>query len=246
MMARTTSTTGLYFFEPDLFKEGKAFYENRDYESARGKFAACREAFKRTDDLAGNYSTLAGFYELECCRRLEDLEGLAQLLNDYVPAQLSREIHKNQVDLYSIWDAVRTKSWPRLVGLTGQLLEEKKWTSSQLAQIFYCRGLALDGIGRKTDALIAFNGAFTADFTASEELTRKAVLDCLRIYREDEEVKLAIELHGTADEDKNSNGYFLLQEAVALVDLWDKALGGGEELPADYRTFLKYKPAQQG
>ena len=216
-------------------------YESRDYKGAVEKFAACKEAFKAVDDLPGNYGTLAGFYELECCRKTFDLEQLKQLLDAYQFGSLVRENHRNQLEIYALWDAVRTKSWPRLDSLAKTLLGEKKWVAEHLAQIKYCQGLALEGLDRTTDALIAFNGAFTADYTASEQITTRAAAGCLRILQADPEVKLAMKLWGTEDEDRNSTGYALLQEGVALAELWKHALGGGKPLPSEYVFFLKYK-----
>jgi len=170
-----------------------------------------------------------------------DLESLKKLLDVYQFGTLAREHQRNQLEIYAVWDAVRTKSWSRLDALAVEVLEKKKWVGEHVAQIKYCHGLALEGLGRDTDALIAFNGAFTADYTASEELTQAATLACLRIIKANEEVKLAIQLWGTEDEDPNSPGYFLLQEGLAMCDLWKKSLGSGKALPSDYTFFLRYR-----
>jgi hypothetical protein len=240
-MARSALVSVL-FYEPELFKEAKNLFENRDYTAAKGKFRECAEAFSKVEEIPGNYGTLAGFYALECARILGELEELAQMLDSYRGQQaLVRESHKNQFEVYSAWDAVRTKSWSRLDGLTIEMLARKGWTGTQLAQIYYCRGLALEGVGKPVGALNAFNGAFTADFTASSQITKNAALACLRILKGHEEVQLAMQLFGTEDEDPNSTGYGLLQEAVALCELWTKALGGGQALPAEYKDFLKFK-----
>ena len=235
----------IYFYEPPIFKEAMELYESRDYKTAREKFAACKEAFKAISNLPGNYGTLAGFYELETCRKMGDLEALSKLRDAYQFGSLVRENHRNQLEVYDVWDAVRTKGWARLDSLATKLLAEKKWVAEHLAQIKYCHGLALEGLGRDTDALIAFNGAFTADYTASEVITKEAALACLRILSKNEEVKLAMQLWGTEDDDPNSNGYFLLQEGVALCDLWKDSLGGGQALPAQYTVFLKYREANK-
>lgn len=231
----------VYFFEPPIFKEATELFESRDYRGAREKFAECRVAFKSLDNLPGNYGTLAGFYELESCRKMFDLEALKKLLDAYQFGSLVREHHRNQLEVYAVWDAVRTKSWPRLDALAKQVLEEKKWIGEHVAQIKYCHGLALEGLNRPTDALIAFNGAFTADYTASEELTHAAALSCLRVIKGHEEVKLAMSFWGTDDDDPNAPGYLLLLEGVALCDLWTKSLGGGQKLPSEYIFFLKYR-----
>ena len=51
---------------------------------------------------------------------------------------------------------------------------------------------------------------------------------------------LAMKLYGSEEYDENSNGAFLIREGIALVKLWDKSLGGGEKIPAEYKIFLKY------
>jgi len=237
-----SSLLSILFYEPDLYKEAMVLFENRDYAGAKVKFKECAEAFKKLEEIPGNYGTLAGFYVLECCRIQEELEELAQLLEVYRgQASLVRESQKNQFEVYIAWDAVRTKSWARLEGLTAEMLAQKRWTGTQLAQIYYCRGMACEGIGNATEALNAFNGAFTADFTASSELTKKAAIACLRVIKGHEEVQLAIKLFGTEDEDPNSTGSTLLQEGVALCELWTKALGDGQALPAEYKELLKFK-----
>jgi len=231
----------IYFYEPPLFAEALELYEGRDYAGARKKFAECREAYKAIDELPGNFSTLAGFYMLECCRKMRDLGTLKELLDDFQSGPLTREVHKNQEKVYILWDAVRTEGWSRLVGLADEFLEDKEWTGEQLAQIYFCKGQALEGLDRPIEALNSFNGAFTADRAASEGITRDAALACLRIYKNHEEVQLAIKLWGTEDEDPESPGYLMLQEAVSLCELWKKALGGGQPLPNEYAVFLKYK-----
>ena len=177
--------------EPDLFKEGMRLYRNRTYKEAQGKFTACREAYKTVDDLPGNYSTLAGFYEIECSRRTGDFEGMVRLMDDFRPGALEREEHKNQLEVLTVWTGVRTKSWRKILMDTPEMLAQDKWTGTQLAQIYYCRGLALEGMNEPIKALTAFNGTITADYTASQELTKKATLNCLRIIKDLEEVQLA-------------------------------------------------------
>lgn len=231
----------VFFYEPPLFKEAIHLYKNRDYPAAQAKFAECREAYKKIDDLPGNYSTLAGFYEIQCARKLGDLEGMAQLMDNFRPGALVREEHKNQMEVLTLWDAVRTKSWRRIIGDTPDMLAQNKWTGTQRAQIYYCLGLAYEGSEEPILALNAFNGAFTADYLASEELATKAALNCLRIIKGHEEVQLAMKLFGTEDEDKNTTGYLLLQEGVALCKLWDKALGAGKALPPELKALSKFE-----
>ncbi len=231
----------IYFFEPLVFKEALEAYENRDYACAKEKFETCRTDYKKIDNLPGNYSTLAGFYEIECCRKLWDLEGLKERLDRYRSEALVRENQRNQLEIYPLWDAVRTKAWPRLTTLAQEVLSQRKWTGEQLAQIKYCQGLALDSLGSPREALNAFNWALTADRTASEIITKRAAMNCFRIFKNHDEVKLAIRLWGTEEEDPDSAGHRLLQEAGSLCALWKSALGRGQPLPAEYAVFLKFK-----
>ena len=235
------SIDSIYFFEPPSFKAALSLFKGRDYSAAREAFAKVREEYKKIDDLPGNFSTLAGFYEIESARKMMDFEGMAALLENFRPGSLVRETNKNQLEIYSAWDAVRTKSWQRLIGMTDEMLAQKKWTGTQRAQIYYCRGMAHEGMEQPIKALNAFNATFTADYTASEVLTKKAALNCLRLIQNHDETKLAIKLFGTEDENPNSTGSFLLQEAVAMCELWGVALGGGQPLPDEYKTFMKYK-----
>jgi hypothetical protein len=236
-----SSVEALYFFEPPEFAEALELFKNRDYKGALPKFTAVKEAFKRVDEIKGNYSTLSAFYELECARRAGDLEKLHALVEQYRSGSLEREDFKQQEEIYALWDAIRTKEWTRGATLAADMLEQKKWTSSQLAQIFYCQGLALEGLEKSYAALNAFNGAMTADFTASHELTPQAALACFRIIDGLEEVDLARKLFGTEDENPNSTGHRLLLEAASMCSLWESALGAGQPLPEKYKEFLKYK-----
>lgn len=239
------STIGLsiFFFMPEDFSEAMELYENRNYAEAQKGFAKAREANKKTSDLKGNYSTLAGFYEIECARKLGLYEEMEKLFSRFNPGPLTLETQKTQIEAYPLYNAVRTEDWPRLEILCSEW-DERKVPGSVRAQIEYCRGLALEGIGnRPEDALIAFNKAMVADYAASEILVKKSALACFRIYDTHEDVILARKLHGTPDENPNSFGALLLGEAAALVELWDSALGRGEALPAEYKAFAKFKKA---
>ena len=101
---KRSAVKSVYFFEPPVFREAMDLYESRDYAGAREKFAACKKAFETLDEIRGNYSTLAGFYELETCRKLEDLEGLKKLLDVYQADTLEREHQRNQLEVYAVWD----------------------------------------------------------------------------------------------------------------------------------------------
>lgn len=238
------ATTTVYFIEPVEFTEAMELFKSRNYKDARTKFTACADLYEKVREMKGNFSTLAKFYEMECARKLEDLDGLAALHAKFDPENLLHEYHKLQVKIYGIfWDAVRTKSWSRLDGL----VMADEWRKTRLpgnlrAQLAYCHGLALEGMKMPTKALNTYNGAFVADFGASEEITKKAALNCLRIISEHPDVKLTMDLYKTEDYRDDSSGAFLIKEGTALIKLWDKTLGSGEKLPENYKIFLKYPP----
>ena len=238
------ASTTVYFVEPAEFTEAMELFKSRNYADARTKFAACAANYSKITEVKGNFSTLAKFYEMECARKLEDLDGLIALYEKFDPEPLLHEYHKLQVQIDGIfWDAVRTKSWARL----DSIAMDDEWYKTKLpgnlrAQIAYCHGLALEGLDQPMKALNAYNGAFVADFGASEEITKKAALNCLRILLDHKETKLAMSLFGTEDYSDDSAGAFLIKEGNALVKLWDKTLGAGEKLPDKFKVFTKYLP----
>lgn len=238
------STAKVYFLEPVEFTEAMELYKSRNYAEAKDKFAACAALFKKVEEVKGNYSVLSTFYQMECLRKLEDLAQLEPMIQDLNVELLPRDEHRTQVEIYSVfWEAVRTKSWSRLDAIAS----DPKWKNRKLsgglrAQISYCHGLALEGIDKPINALTAYNHAFVADFAASEEISRKAALNCLRIIDNEESVKLAKKLYSTEDHDPDSVGSFLIKEGIALIKLWDKTLGNGATLPANYKGLLKFPP----
>lgn len=234
----------VYFIQPPEFTEALELYKSRNYKDAAEKFAATAEAYKKLTEIPGNPSTLAGFYELECFRRMEDLESLVAKAATFTPDSLLQDFHKVQYEMYSVfWDAVRTKGWTRLDAIA----MDEKWRNRKLpgnlrAQIAYCHGLALEGMEQPIKALNAYNNAFVADFSASEEITRKSATNCLRILVNHKDVKTTMKLYPTEDYSDNSNGAGLIKEGTALLKLWDKVLGAGEKVPDKYKVFLKFPP----
>lgn len=235
-----TSLETLYFMEPTEFTAAMELYRSRKYAEARTKFAETAEKYKWLQGISGNYHTLSVFYQMECCRKLGDLDALKALLDTFLPEPLLRETDRQQVDVYKYWEAVRGKSWPRLVEIADSEVE-KRYPGSLRAQISYCLGLAYEGMNEPRKALTAFNEGFVSDFAASEVVARNSAIGCLRLLSNNEDVKQAIKLYGTKDANPNSEGSQLLKEANAITKLWDIALGGGEKLPAEYKMFLKYE-----
>ena len=228
------------FLTPPEYATAHDLYENRNYEEAQPAFKAAREKYAFTNKVEGNFSTLAGFYEIECARKLGKYEEMETLFSKFQPAPLASDVQKMQLEVNPIYNAIRSEDWPRLSNLT-QEWAERKAPGTIRAQLEYGYGMALEGQGKLEDALIAYNKAMVADYASSEVLTRKAALACFGIYSKHPDVELARKLHGTPDESPNSNGASLLAEAASLVQLWNDALGRGEALPDDYKAFLKYK-----
>lgn len=241
---RRSELLGLYITEPKDYSEALALFENRKYTEALDKFRAVKKRYAKFTPLPGNHSALAGFYEMECLRNLEDLEGLAAAVADYRSENLQREDQLQQIEIYIFWDAVRQKQWDRLDRLA------KEWTkrsvpNSLRAQIAYCHALSLEALKRPTEALNAYAIAMTADYTKSEVIVRNSVLNSLRVYASIPEVQTAMKLWGSSDEDPNSSGYNLLVEANSLARLYIKAgFGAGAELPTLQKAFLKFTPKE--
>jgi len=237
--AKLTAFSTIFLKEPPEFSEAMDLYEGRKYKEAQAKFAEVKDRFKPIAGLKDNHHTLAAFYEMESMRKQGDLEGLANALKSFIKAPLSRDYHLRQLDLYVLWDAVRTESWERVLPIAAER-DEESLPGDQRAQVAYATGLALENLKRPAEALIAFNVAITADAGASEEIAQDAALASLRVYFADEEVQIAIGLWGTEDENKNAGGYTRLTEAAALAAFYDKFLKVGKPLPDNLKKFLEY------
>ena len=242
---RISDFGAIYLYEPREFSVAMDLYQGRKYEEAKTAFAAVKERFKTLQAMENSHAALAAFYEMECMRRLGDLEGLAAALQKFMKEPLTRETQLRQIELYVLWDAVRTKSWDRL-DILGREREKTRLPGDQRAQVAYCHGLALEGLNKPEEALIAYSTAMTADAGASEEIVRMATLRVLAIHKANAEVQNAIKVWGTADENKNSKGYSDLIEAASVAGLFELSLGAGTPLPPEYKTFLKYKVKAEG
>ncbi|MBT8037634.1 MAG: hypothetical protein KJO21_08830 [Verrucomicrobiae bacterium] len=237
--------SAVYFYEPKIFTEAMDLYRGRKYAEAKEKFAECETAYKPVDTAPDNYGTLAGFYKLECNRRMGDLDALSSELEKFIKKGLTRETHLQQLEIYAFWEALRLKDWERL-DLLAQAWVKRKVTGSQRAQIAYCHGLALEHIAKKdpsrmTDALNTYNQVITADFTTSHELVTNAFHHILGIYNDYPGVALAIRTWETEDENRNSTGYQYLIEANAMVKLYKQAgFERTRSLDSAYQKFFKY------
>ncbi len=231
----------LYIFEPKVYRDAMELYQARKYAEAKELFVQSKTAYKPLAALPNNYSTLGAFYELECMRRLGDLEGLSKALEGFRKEGLTREHHLRQLEIYVFWDAVRTKSWERLVALGKERLQEKL-PSYQRVQVAFCVAQAYEALKNESAALNTYNIAMLADAGATEEITEQSAQAIMRIHLANPSVQLAMKLWGTPDENKSSSGYLHLQEAGAIAALYQFTLGGGKALPNQFNILLKYKP----
>lgn len=240
----------IYFYEPKIFSEAMSLYRGRNYAEAKTKFAACETAFRAMDTAPNNFASLGGFYKMECSRRMGDLDALSSELQKFRNKGLTRETHLQQIEVNIFWEAVRLKDWERLDRLA-KAWRKRRVSGSQRAQIAYCHGLALENLAKKdpnrlTEALNAYNRALSADFTASMEIVLDAANNALRIYASDVQIKLAIKLWQTEDENPNSGGHQRLLEANTLVKLYKQAgFDTVKPLKPEYTEFLKYSVAKE-
>lgn len=237
--AKISDYQSIYILEPPSLTEAIELYQGRKYSEAKDKLAAVKASFKAIEELPDNPSTAAAFLELECLRKTGDFDGLAKALETFNKDGLTREFQLRQLDLYAMWDAVRTKDWGRLQNICTERLKERM-PGYQRAQVGYCLGLAYDSQDQIIPAINAYNIAMTADTGASEDITRTAALNAMRLYKKDADVQTAIKLFGTPDENPGSSGHQRLLEAAALAELFQLSLGGGTPLPAEHKDLLKY------
>jgi tetratricopeptide (TPR) repeat protein len=215
------------------------FYQGRKYLEAKAAFGEIQQRLKATKSPDRDAFMLAAFYEMECLRKLGDLDGLAAALRTFTKGPALGGHRLRQLEINTLWDSVRTKSWERLESLANERLQERL-PGDQRAQVAYCFGLALENLGRPQEALNAFHLAMTADAGASEEIARNAALHVLGIHQADPEVRATISQLGAPGENRNSLGASRLKEAAAMAELFEFTLGAGMPLPAEFIEFLKY------
>lgn len=238
---RISGFASIYLMEPREYTNAVDLFQARKYEEAKAAFAAIKERWKPISALRNNHHTLAAFHEMECMRKLGDYAGLAAALASFDKNPLTRESQLRQVEFYAMWEALHAESWDRLEILARQK-QELKLPGNLLAQAAYCHGRALEALERKTEALKAYNIAVTADTGSSEIVARDAAIGILRIHHANPDVQTAIKLWGTPDENPNSQGRFLLEEAASVAELYKISLGAGKPLPKEYEAFLRFKP----
>ena len=227
----------IFFYQPKSFAKALALFNNYRFQDAYDLFTDCKMKYKPYDALDGNYSTIAGFYELECVRRLGDLARLDQLLNDFRPAPLLDENHLTQLAIYPFWHAVHTASWERLLTLAPQW-ENKKLPGTQRAQIAFCHALALEALGEREGALLKFHEALAVSDLKEQNLISKACAKIIFLITEQKEVleylKLPLDTRS-----QSSRLYHEVLAASSVAKLWSQLSHSGSSFPSEYQPLLK-------
>jgi tetratricopeptide (TPR) repeat protein len=220
--------------DPDSkeFRCAMNLYQGRKYQEAKAAFVQIK--IRRKSPVS------AAFYELECLRKLGDLEGLAHASAIFVKDPSLGGNRLRQLEINALWEDVRTKNWARLEQRAASRAGDNL-PGDQRAQVAYCHGLALENLNRPVAALNAYNTAMIADAGASEEVARQAALKVLRLHQADPEVQAAIANWGAPVGNQGSDGNSRLREAAAVAALFELTLGAGTPLPAEFKGFLKYK-----
>lgn len=242
--ARVSQYDTIFLFEPPDYRAAMDLYQGRDYAEARKLFAKVKETYAPVAGLENNPSSLAALYEMECLRNLGDLDGLVAALAKFNKTPLTREHHLRQVELYLIWDAVRTKNWEQVESLVNERAKSSM-PGYQRAQLNYCLGLALEALDRPDEAIAAYNSAMISDAGASEVIARNSALRVLSILTDRPGVKRAISVWGTPEENITSPGYLQLLEAASIAKLFEMSLGGGEPLPDEFKELVKFRPKEE-
>ncbi len=228
----------VFVCEPPEFAEAMDLFQGRKYQEAKIQFGQVKQRHEPIENMADSYAMLAAFYEMECFRKLGDLKGLAAALQDIPKATLTREWQLRQLELYVLWDAVRTENWVRLEDLAKERLNVKL-SGDQRAQVAYCHGLALEGLKRPREALPPYHVALTAGAGAAEDVARKAALRILSIYHDDPEVRQALEAREKKVGKCDPLAEAKLSEATAVAALFKEFLGADSPLPKQFEGFLK-------
>jgi len=239
--SRMSDFSSIYIMEPQEFSEAMELYHSRDYKGAKEALKVVQTEFKSLTEVKGNYATLAGYYEMECERHLGNLDALETLRSKFIGDSLIHESHKQQLQLNaSLWDAIRTEAWPRLLALK-ETFKGQKLTNSQRVQVAYGLGLAHEKSGQHIEALYAYNDVLVTDFGASENICQKALIGAIRTIKAHPDAQQSMRFF---EEDKElydaSPGASLLQEGANLVDLWDLGYGNGKPI-AEGIELKKYK-----
>lgn len=243
-----TEIDSIFLYEPKDYLEAIDLFEGRKYAEAKTAFAAVKERYgKAYPGIPNNPGVMAAFYELECLRKLSDLEGLRVALQGFKKDTLTNKVALQQLELYVLWDLIRANLNQEAIKVV-ETYKGKRLPGYQRAQIAYCHGRALEGLRKEGldqspgEMLMAYQTAMTADAGASEVIARDAALRSLAILDEDEEMKFAIKTFEESNGKELIRGFTKAMEGAGLCKMFEIQLGAGEPLPTKYRYLLKYTP----
>lgn len=233
----------IFLYDPADYLEALDLYEGRKYAEAMNAFIKVKNRYMRMfPGLPNNPGVMASYYELECLRKLNDLEGLRVALQKFKKGNLTRKVPLQQIEIYLLWDAIRANLNQEALKIVEQY-EGKRLPGHQRAQIAYCHGRALEGLSKPPhEILLAYQTAITADAGASQSLVRDAILRSLEILNNDQEVKDAKRTFDESDGQELIRGFTKVMEAAGLCSMFQIQLATGEPLPQKYRHFLSYTP----
>lgn len=203
-------------------------YQGRRYQEAKEAFVRIKNSSSAQPEGA-----LAGFYEIECLRRMGNLEAMVQALGAFGIGESLGPIQRRQLEINSLWLAAHRRDWAGLLGMT-ESFRLRRLLDSQRAQVAYLEGLALGNLERTPEALNAFNIAMTADAGASEKIVRQAAVQVMSLC-------LADSIAQSQDSGKDPGDVEPPQfrEAAAIASLFEKSLGAGSPLPESFQRLLK-------
>lgn len=233
----------IFLYDPRDYMEAMDLYQGRKYAEAKAAFAAVKKRYAgKYRGISNNFEAMAAFYELECLRKLNDLEGLRLALIDYEKHGLSYKVALQQLELYVLWDLIRADLNQEALKVV-ESYKGKRLPGHQRAQIAYCHGRALEGLKKpKSDILNAYQTALTADAGASEVIARDALMRSLAILEQDQEMHDAIKMFEESNAKEVISGFSSAMEGAGLCQMYQTELGGSEPLPSKYSFFLKYTP----
>lgn len=225
------------------FSEAMDLYEGGKFSEAQEKFAAVKRFHAPTKLLENNYHTLGGFYEMECMRNLGNYDALAEALKKFSKAQLTRDHQLRQLELYQMYDEVRSENWDGLLKMASKW-DGERLPGYQRAQVGFCKGLALHKTEQLEDAIVEYNVAIVADGGGSVQIAQKAAINILEIYQSMPDVQEAMKNWGTEAEEKKSEGYIRLQQAASLAGIYENSLKADMALPGNLKKFLEFKASE--
>lgn len=231
----------IYFIEPDEFAAAKRTFDLGDYETALKQMQAVKREYRTLNNLPGNYSSLAGFYEMECLRNLGRLTELKEARLNFDPTGLTRQYQREQIDLYRLWEQMADESWRSLANTAPDLALSTR-VSGLRAQYGYLGGMGMMNASQPIKALNSFAIAMTADGGASKKIARESAIQSLEILLADESTTFAREQEAAGAEDYNPQSVGALRnvQAGAVITVYENSFGIGYPLPEKFEVFRKY------